>query len=245
MSGRRGETNNDLLREFIEFLPKEYSDRALWLELEPGQVLLSQGRMAEQTLFPVSGLISCFRSLGHRRVEVYQVGRDGVLGFHAALTLPGGEETTTSISMTPVRMIGLPPCLVRMLVMDQPRVREIIYQYLHHQELETNEVLVRSAACPLTARLAFWIVRAHQKLRHEPIPVTHEVLSDIHCVRRPTITDALHELEGLGAIKSLRKQIIVHDREILLQAADTPAKGEQPFHSTKRPSRSVSSPLSS
>lgn len=237
MSSGRGEPNNNLLREFIEFLPKEFGDRALWLEFEPGQVLLSQGRMAQRTLFPVSGLISCFRSLGHRRVEVHQVGPEGVLGLYAALALSGCNETTTSISLTPVRMIGLPPRLVRLLVMDQPQAREIIYQYLHHQELETNEVLVRSAACSLTARLAFWILRAHQKLRHEPIPVTHEVLSDIHCVRRPSITDALHELEGLGAIKSLRKQIIVQDRNILLQAADTPAKGEQPFHSTKRPAQ--------
>jgi CRP-like cAMP-binding protein len=176
MSSRCGETNNDLFREFIEFLPKEFGDRELWLEFEPRQILFSQGRMAERTLFPVSGLISCFRSLGHRRVEVHQVGPEGVLGLHAALTLSGGEETTTSISMTTVRMIGLPPRLVRLLVMDQPQLREISYQYLHHQELETNEVLARLAACSLTARLAFWILRAHQKLRHEPIPVTHEVL---------------------------------------------------------------------
>lgn len=134
-------------------------------------------------------------------------------------------------------MIGLPPRLVRLLIMDQPQVREIIYQYLHQQELETNEVLARLAACPLTARLAFWILRADQKLGRDPIPVTHEILSDIHCVRRPSITDALHELEGLGAIKSLRRQIIVRDREMLLHAADISATGEQPFHSTEADGR--------
>ena len=50
--------------------------------------------------------------------------------------------------------------------------------------------------------------------------LTHEVLSTALAVRRAGVTDALHELEGLGLIRSTRGQINILDRHGLIGFAD-------------------------
>ncbi|KQZ62088.1 hypothetical protein ASD54_22295 [Rhizobium sp. Root149] len=226
MSTESCEARNYLLREIEECSPKEVESQSLRFEPRPGQLLLTQGQVAEWVLFPTSGLISCFRSLGHRRVEVQQVGCDGVLGLHVALTLTGREESTTSIVQTAGQMVGLPPRLVRLLILNRPPIGEILHNYLLGQALETHEVLTRATACSIVTRLAFWIVRADARLNKGSINITHDALSDIHCVRRPSMTVALQQLEGMGAIRSLRGQIVVLDREVLREAAEMPVHGK-------------------
>lgn len=44
------------------------------------------------------------------------------------------------------------------------------------------------------------------------IAITHELLSKMLAVRRPSVTTSLHILEGLGLIKSERGVVVIRNR---------------------------------
>jgi hypothetical protein len=60
----------------------------------------------------------------------------------------------------------------------------------------------------------------HDRVDGDWIPVTHDFLSLMLGVRRAGVTDAIHVLEGMGALKSTRGLVHVVLRERLLEIAD-------------------------
>lgn len=199
------------------------------VDFQAGQVLLKAGQIAEKILFPQSGLLSCFKVVGQTQTEVLQVGFEGAIGLHSALMQNDNSETLTSVAQSDGSAVGLPTGLVRSMALEHQVVNDAFHQYLRLREVETAEVLWRSATCSITVRLAHWILRADQRLKGEPIIITHEILSDILYSRRPSITTALHDLEAIGAVKSLRKRIQVRNRAALREAAYLDPNGNSSF----------------
>jgi CRP-like cAMP-binding protein len=68
-------------------------------------------------------------------------------------------------------------------------------------------------------RLARWLLMANDRLDGNDIQLTHEFLSMMLGIRRPGVTAALHTLEGLLAIKSIRGHVLVRDRSLLEKIA--------------------------
>jgi DNA-binding transcriptional regulator YhcF (GntR family) len=60
----------------------------------------------------------------------------------------------------------------------------------------------------------------HDRLDGDHLPLTHEFLSIMLGVRRSSVTNEFHILEGLGAIGATRGDIHVIDREKLEAIAD-------------------------
>jgi CRP-like cAMP-binding protein len=67
----------------------------------------------------------------------------------------------------------------------------------------------------LEERLARLLLMLFDRLDETPIPLVQERLAVMLSVRRAGVTNALHLLEGLGAIKSIRSQVILRDRPLL------------------------------
>ena len=62
------------------------------------------------------------------------------------------------------------------------------------------------------ARLARWILMVRDRVDNDEVPMTHEFLGLMLGVRRAGVTVALAELEGEGAIRSVRGGVLVKDR---------------------------------
>ncbi|RDJ03733.1 hypothetical protein B5K05_28355 [Rhizobium phaseoli] len=67
-------------------------------------------------------------------------------------------------------------------------------------------------------RLARWLLMCHDRLAGD-VPVTHEFLAAMLGVRRSGITEHLHVLEGIHAIKSTRGNVRILDRRALIEVA--------------------------
>lgn len=78
---------------------------------------------------------------------------------------------------------------------------------------------VSNAVHEVNERLARWLLMCHDRLRHDHMALTHELLSVLLGVRRPSVTDALHVLEGEGFIRSLRGSVVIRDRDALTHFA--------------------------
>lgn len=74
---------------------------------------------------------------------------------------------------------------------------------------------VSNAVHEVNERLARWLLMCHDRARSDEMAVTHELLSVLLGVRRPSVTTALHVLEGEGLIRSLRGSVVIRDRPAL------------------------------
>jgi hypothetical protein len=61
----------------------------------------------------------------------------------------------------------------------------------------------------------------HDRVEGDEILIIHEHLGRMLGVRRATVTDRLHVLEGHGAVRNRRGRILVRDRALLEQLAGT------------------------
>ena len=61
-------------------------------------------------------------------------------------------------------------------------------------------------------RLARWILMCHDRVDGDRLALTHEFLAVMPAVRRASVTNALHVVEGEGAIKASRSLIAVRSR---------------------------------
>ena len=83
------------------------------------------------------------------------------------------------------------------------------------------QTAVANARLTLEARLARWLLMTQDRVGKPELPITHEFLSTMLGVRRAGVTDALHVLEGQGAIRPRRGVITVLDRAALKARAGT------------------------
>jgi CRP-like cAMP-binding protein len=68
-------------------------------------------------------------------------------------------------------------------------------------------------------RLARWLLMCHDRATGDEIPLTHDFMSIMLAVRRPSVTTALHVLEGSRFIKAERGLVIMRDRAALEEFA--------------------------
>ena len=61
-------------------------------------------------------------------------------------------------------------------------------------------------------RLARWLLMCHDRCGDDSLPLTHEFMAVMLSVRRPSVTNALHILEGEHLIRSERGTVIIRDR---------------------------------
>ncbi|MCQ1854480.1 Crp/Fnr family transcriptional regulator [Neorhizobium galegae] len=78
---------------------------------------------------------------------------------------------------------------------------------------------VSNAIHEVTERLARWLLMCHDRVPGNEINLTHDFISLMLAVRRPSVTTSLHLLEGNGFIKSERGTITIRNRPALEEFA--------------------------
>ena len=73
---------------------------------------------------------------------------------------------------------------------------------------------------PVEVRLARWLLMCDDRSDGDEVRLTHEYMAVMLAVRRPSVTIALHILEGNGFIKARRGMITVRDRPGLVEFSD-------------------------
>lgn len=122
---------------------------------------------------------------------------------------------------------------------SSPSLRSILLRYAHVFMIQIAETALANGRCSVEQRLARWLLMCQDRLGDE-LPLTHEFLSLMLGVRRPSVTEALHILEGHRAIKAERALIKIRDRA-LLKATATDAYGvpEREYQRLIRPQSSM------
>ena len=201
----------------------EHEFEKLWPFLEPiavrqRQVLHEAGGGIDICYFLNSSVASLvIVTSDGRTAEVGMVGREGVLGsavfagcgslpYRAMMQAPGDAWRMPSAAL--ISELPLLPVLARRIL------RASAFQALQ---------IAQMAACnrlhEVDARLARWLLMAHDRTEAELLTVTHDVLAQMLGTGRPSISLSIGMLERSGTVENLRGRIRVLDRPQLEQAA--------------------------
>lgn len=144
------------------------------------------------------------------RVEVGCVGREGFSGVPLVLGVGRtSHRAFMEVGGTAKRLAKAD--LVRFME-EAPTFRTLMLRYVHTFMIQTAGTALANGRYEIEARLARWILMAHDRLISDELALTHEFLSLMLGVRRSSVTDAIHILEGNRLIKATRGMIQVRDR---------------------------------
>ncbi|MBY5447324.1 Crp/Fnr family transcriptional regulator [Rhizobium leguminosarum] len=208
---------NRLLRSF----PRDAFERLAPL-LEPidlpvNHSLVRPRQPIEHVCFLESGLASMVvESADGKSVEIRHIGREGIAGYPVVL----GVERTPNKTFMQVAGHGLQVATEDFLpVLDHPDVRQLLLRYVHTCELQLAHSALAAAKFNMHQRLARWLLMCHDRIDGNDLPLTHEFLALMLGVRRASVTDELHILEGMHAIRSTRGNVRITDRSKLIEIA--------------------------
>ena len=103
-----------------------------------------------------------------------------------------------------------------------PTLRSLLLRFAQVLSVQTWYTALSNAVHSIEERLARWLLMCHDRVDDNELPLTHEFLSLMLAVRRPSVTTALHVLEGNRLITAERGLITIRDRARLQEfASDT------------------------
>jgi CRP-like cAMP-binding protein len=101
-----------------------------------------------------------------------------------------------------------------------PTLRLFLLRFVNSLQIQTGCTALVNARLRLASRLARWLLMCDDRVVGVRFSITHEFLATMLGVRRPGVTIALQELEGLALIRSRRGEIIILDRPGLIALAN-------------------------
>jgi len=189
------------------------------VDLPKGTVLIEAGEPFTHAHFFNSGIGSIVVSTpDSQRVEAGIFGRDGLSGFGSLLGVDQCPQTT----MVQVEGEGYRVSIeaLRTACRQSDSLRETLLRYVHVFITQTSYTSLSNVSQSVEGRLARWLLMCHDRVIGDDIALTHEFLSIMLAVQRPSVTTALHMIEGYGFIKTRRSNITIVDRDALIDFAD-------------------------
>ena len=188
------------------------------VEFRKGDVLSEPGRPLERAVFPERGIGSIIAGSpeGHA-VESGLFGRDGVSA--PGLAMGVDHSPHRCIVQVPGDGHSLPAATLRTVIDAVPALRDLLLRFAYALSVQTAHTALSNAVHPIDERLARWLLMCHDRVDGDELALTHEFMSIMLAVRRPSVTTALHVLEGNRFIRAERGVIIIRDRPALEEFA--------------------------
>ncbi|MEZ2223470.1 Crp/Fnr family transcriptional regulator [Rhizobium sp. RCC_161_2] len=202
-------------------LPEEtfdYVARHLKLvDLPVRRPLVRSREPIEHVCFLESGIASMVaESVDGRSVEIRHIGFEGVAGYPVIL----GVDQTPNKTFMQVPGRGFQISTEDFLpILDHQETRILMLNYVHTCEMQLAHTALAAAKFTMHQRLARWLLMCHDRIEGNSLPLTHEFLGLMLGVRRSGVTNELHILEGMHAIKSTRGNIRILNRDLLVEIA--------------------------
>ncbi|XKM43509.1 Crp/Fnr family transcriptional regulator (plasmid) [Rhizobium ruizarguesonis] len=210
MEGQPGSDNG-----LIKLLPEEdrrsFAERLERVFLPRGHQIAQAGEPLESVYFLSSGIGSVLAvSDSGLKAEAGMFGREGFAPTASSV----GANTNPYDIVIQVEGFAhrLPVGLFQEIVADNRVFADLLSRYLYVFAAQVAYTALANAAFKIDQRLARWLLMCHDRLVADDMPITHQFISFMLAVRRPSVTTALHMLEGEGLIRSDRGRVVLRDR---------------------------------
>ena len=179
--------------------------------LEQGVVLQEQGERIDQVYFPHDGIISLLAVMQQGdAIEVATVGCEGAVGALAGLG-PRRSYTRDVVQVAGVAS-RIASARFRKVAEESEAIRDVIVRYGEILLVQVQQTAACNALHDVEERLSRWLLQARDRVTGDTIRLTHEFLSQMLGVRRPTVTVVARMLQDAGLIRYHRGHIEILDR---------------------------------
>jgi CRP-like cAMP-binding protein len=188
------------------------------VQLERDAVLVRSGDAIDRIYFPISGLIAFIMDMPNgQTVATAIVGNEGAVGL---LTTLG---PTLSPMTAVVRVAGLAlqisPTRFQAALGRGGALNGAVQTHTRALMAQFQHVAACNALHSVEERLATWLLRVHDRVDGDVLPLTQETLAEFLGVRRTTVTQVISKHRASGAIRSNARGSIEIDRPRLEAAA--------------------------
>lgn len=181
------------------------------IELPRLQLLVAAGVPPEFAYFPEEGIGSIVvRSPEGQSVEIGMFGRDGVAP--PALIAGSGQSPMEIFMQVGGHGYGIAMNVLAEAMNESEALRAVLARYAQVLSVQTAFTALSNAVHSVDVRLARWLLMCHDRVDGDELPLTHDFISVVLSVRRPSVTNSLHVLEGMYLIQSERGYVTIRDR---------------------------------
>jgi CRP-like cAMP-binding protein len=184
--------------------------------LSPGERLFHGERPSHPMYFPESGAIGLFHGASSgNTIQVALIDRHGLAGLPAldgAPLIPCDAVAQLPGTAVRVRLAALP------LVVADRSFQQMLQRHLYELLVSSMQLAVCNALHRVEQRTARWLL-ALSDIAGDEFPLTHDNLSTMLGVRRPSVTLSAIVLQHLGAIEYRHGRMRIRNRAILEQSA--------------------------
>jgi len=167
--------------------------------------------------FVESGILIEMMETRGRSMATGIVGPEGATGVMFAI---GGYSPPQLRAMLPGTALELPIDVARKLVAANPDILRTLLSYVYQVLLEYQESALLAVVGDVQARVAHCLLAIFDRTGADELVLRHSDIAASLGVRRASVTVALHYLEGEHLVKSLRKRLILRDRDGLAAVVD-------------------------
>lgn len=148
-----------------------------------------------------------------RKAEVGLVGKEGITPIAVIL----GCETMPYEAMMQVGGYGkrIESAALADIIAERPEINRLFLRYCQSFMTQMAYTALTNVSHNVNVRLARWILMCHDRMDANEFALTHEFMAIMLGVRRSSVTDALHVLEGKHLIYSERGRVIIRNRSDL------------------------------
>ncbi|GAU86750.1 Crp/Fnr family transcriptional regulator [Bosea sp. BIWAKO-01] len=185
----------------------------------PRRIALSEANEKDgHSYFLESGVASIIAvSPGGLRAEVGLFGRDGMTP--SGLMIDAGLSPFQVIMQITGNGYRIKSKMLARILAERPAFLNLLTRYAHTLAVQTAYTALSNAVHSVDERLARWILMCHDRSDGQGVSLTHDFLAVLLAVRRPSVTTALHGLEGRKFILAERGLITIVDRPGLAEFA--------------------------
>jgi len=199
------------------------------IPLRQGFVIVKADRPIDYVYFLCSGIGSVITvSSGRQRAEAGMFGREGFS------PTSGGVGGTISVHEVLMQVEGhgyrMPLDATLAAIRNNPTFANLLARFIQAFASQISYTALANVNYQIDVRLARWLLMSHDRVDGDEIGLTHDFIALMLGVRRPSVTTALHILEGKKLVRSERGRITIRDRKGMEEfAADSYGKPEEEY----------------
>jgi CRP-like cAMP-binding protein len=172
----------------------------------------------QHVYFVEDGLMSVVASSGgESRIEVGLIGWEGMSGVPVIM----GDDRSPYRNFVQIagRAQRIGSDHLRTAIKKSTSLQDFLLHFAQAFMSQTAQTALAHGRAKIEARLAHWLLMAHDRSKNDEVHLTHEFLALMLGVGRPGVTIALKKLVARGFTKQTRATTSVIDRKGLEKAA--------------------------
>jgi|GEM_PF-1423724 len=207
-------TDNRLLGAMRPDTRRKLASVASRVTLQPGDILTRSGEPIDRLVFPEGAPAMLSLSTGGSSQDVGMIGRDGVVGW-SRLFSDQPTPFTARAHIQAGSAVVIPANAIVDAANEDSALLKAILSFSQRFSMQTARTLASALRDVPERRIARLLLMIDDRIDGDTMAVTHASIASTLNLRRATVTDCLHILEGEHMVRCSRGRIVIRDRATL------------------------------